>query len=140
VYSQATSAGKTVPAEILMLRHVLKYKKKALFLVPLVALVLEKAMGLRKFTDRVNLQVEAYYQNNGVIPPPPGPMICVTTVHKAHVIVNKLIDSGRLDEIGCIVVDELRALSFLLGLVSNHSHVMLYRIMSCVCVCVCVKI
>jgi POLQ-like helicase len=107
--TQPTSAGKTAPAEILMLRSTCLNRKKALFIVPYVALVTEKVAGLRRFGERIELQVEGYFQNNGVIPPPQGPMICVSTVHKAHVLINKMIESDRIHELGCVVVDELRS-------------------------------
>jgi len=48
------------------------------------------------------------------MPVPPGNQICICTIEKANAIVNQLIEEGRLDEIGCVVVDEVRKL-FLSG-------------------------
>jgi thymidine kinase len=42
------------------------------------------------------------------MPVPPGNQICICTIEKANAIVNQLIEEGRLDEVGCVVVDEVR--------------------------------
>lgn len=42
------------------------------------------------------------------MPVPSGNQICICTIEKANSIVNQLIEEGRLDEVGCVVVDEVR--------------------------------
>jgi len=47
VYAAPTSAGKTMVAELLILKCVLERKKKALFILPFVAVAREKVIYLQ---------------------------------------------------------------------------------------------
>eukprot|EP01125_Pyxidicula_operculata_P007476 TRINITY_DN2542_c0_g1_i3.p1 TRINITY_DN2542_c0_g1~~TRINITY_DN2542_c0_g1_i3.p1 ORF type:complete len:468 (-),score=79.14 TRINITY_DN2542_c0_g1_i3:253-1656(-) len=111
IYSLPTSGGKTLVAEITLLRTVILKNKKALFVLPFVSIVTEKVQSLEEFGRKLSFQVEGYYGGEGVMPPPPGNQICVATIEKANSIINNLIEEGRLSELGCVVVDEFHMIS-----------------------------
>ncbi|CAB1425352.1 unnamed protein product [Pleuronectes platessa] len=86
IYSLPTSGGKTLVAEILILRELLCRKKDCLFILPYISLVQEKVRGLASFGLELDF------------------------MRKGHGLVNSLIESGRLDNVGLVVVDELHML------------------------------
>ncbi|KAF2076111.1 hypothetical protein CYY_002573 [Polysphondylium violaceum] len=106
VYSLPTSGGKTMVAEIILLRNTLLRKKKSLFIFPYVSIVTEKAESLQEFGQNMQFKVEAYYGCNGTVPVPPGNGMFICTIEKANIVVNQLIEDNRIEEIGCVVVDE----------------------------------
>lgn len=75
---------------------------------------MEKAIGLEEFGRKLDFNVDGYYGCEGIMPPPPGNGACIATIEKANAIINALIESDRIMELGCIVVDEIRILEPLL--------------------------
>jgi len=110
VYSAPTSAGKTLVADFLLLKRVLEYGKKALVIEPFVALTREKAATLKSMLYPTKARVGAFGGNYYT----PGGMSAVTvavcTIEKANNFVNKLINEGKLNDLGIIVVDEIHYL------------------------------
>jgi DNA polymerase theta len=57
VYFAPTSGGKSIVSEILMLRAILGFKKRAVYVLPYVSIVSEKAQYLQKLLENVNVKI-----------------------------------------------------------------------------------
>ncbi|XP_039491520.1 DNA polymerase theta [Drosophila santomea] len=111
VYSAPTSAGKTLVSEILLLKTVLERGKKALLILPFISVVREKTFYLQDLLTPAGYRVEGFY---GGYTPPGGfesLHVAICTIEKANSIVNKLMEQGKLETIGTVVVDEVHLIS-----------------------------
>ncbi|TPX37004.1 DNA-directed DNA polymerase [Synchytrium microbalum] len=106
VYSAPTSAGKTMVAELIMVKRVLESKKKAIFILPFVSIVSEKTKYLQKMFASTRLNIVGYYASVGSASFDDVD-IAICTIEKANGIMNRLLEEQRLDQIGIVVVDEL---------------------------------
>ncbi|XP_047970916.1 helicase and polymerase-containing protein TEBICHI [Salvia hispanica] len=107
VYCASTSAGKSFVAEILMLRRVLETGKIALLVLPYVSICAEKAEHLEVLLEPVGKHVRSFYGNQGGGSLPKDTSVAVCTIEKANSLINRLLEEGRLSELGTIVIDEL---------------------------------
>ncbi|EDW83667.2 uncharacterized protein Dwil_GK13557 [Drosophila willistoni] len=111
VYSAPTSAGKTLVSEILLLKTVLERSKKVLVILPFISVVREKMLYLQDLLTPSGYRVEGFF---GGYTPPGGfdaLNVAICTIEKANAIVNKLLEQGKLDVIGTVVVDEIHLIS-----------------------------
>lgn len=89
VYTAPTSAGKTMVAEILMMKTVLERKKKVLFILPFVSVVREKVHYFQKLYKGIGIKVDGWM---GSYSPPGGTKmvnIMIATIEKANNIINR---------------------------------------------------
>ncbi|ETO24234.1 hypothetical protein RFI_12923 [Reticulomyxa filosa] len=104
VYSAPTGGGKTLVAEIVMLRNVLKWNKKALFVLPFY---------FKRIYSKHNIRVKAFHsEKSNFLGKDCNVAVCtiekVDTIILANGIINKLISENRLLEtVGVIVLDEM---------------------------------
>nr|XP_060496936.1 DNA polymerase theta [Panthera onca] len=110
VYSAPTSAGKTLVAELLMLKRVLEMRKKALFILPFVSVAKEKKYYLQSLFQEVGINVDGYMGSASPTRHFSSLDIAVCTIERANGLINRLIEENKMDLLGMVVVDELHML------------------------------
>eukprot|EP01041_Mallomonas_annulata_P000304 gene304-549_t len=107
-----TSGGKTMVAEILMLRS-LALKGyghghgMVLFVVPFVSLAEEKAAYFQDMWAELHVGVKAMHGEDGGLVLSDDIDIIVCTIERANVIVTQLLEERTEDKISLVVVDEI---------------------------------
>ncbi|ETN46287.1 uncharacterized protein HMPREF1541_00471 [Cyphellophora europaea CBS 101466] len=127
IYTAPTGGGKSLVADVLMLKKlVTEPDKKAILVLPYVALVQEKLKWLRALVDNVErhsdaddddgsrfaqrsktIQVMGFLGGSRAKLTWPDFDIAVCTIEKANALVNSAIEEGRIHQLGIVVLDEL---------------------------------
>ncbi|KAI6652765.1 DNA polymerase theta-like [Oopsacas minuta] len=112
IYSAPTSSGKTLVAEMLILKRILEVKKKAIYVLPYISIVNEKVHHLKQLLKGCGLRVGGFMGGSTPRGGFPDIDIAVCTIEKANSLVNRLIEERTLKEEVCIiVVDEIHMVS-----------------------------
>ena len=112
IYSAPTSSGKTLVAEMLILKRLLETKKKAIYVLPYVSIVCEKVHQLSVLLRGCGLKVGGFMGGSAPRGGFPSVDIAVCTIEKANSLVNRLIEERTLEKDVCItVVDEIHMVS-----------------------------
>ena len=145
VYCVPTSGGKTLVAELMILREIILRKRNVLFIFPFISIVQEKVRSLIPFSLEFNFIIEEYAGEKGSIPikrRKEQNCLYIATIEKAHLILTCLLEERRLEEIGLVVVDELHMLGdhsirgctleslLLLVMLAKHEHFFTARLIA----------
>ena len=133
IYTAPTGGGKSLVADVLLLKKVVQDPdQKGILVLPYVALVQEKTKWLRAAVEGVRRNVTDSTASQRVRPEWARPHsdirvaslfggskakvnwadidIAVCTTEKANSLVNSLIEDGKIDQVGIVVLDELHML------------------------------
>jgi DNA polymerase theta len=93
-----------------MLRSILFMDKLAIFVLPYISVVSEKVAALNKVWKSLNLHIVALHggSSNYI---DDSVKLAVCTIEKANSVINRLIEEGRLDSVGIVVIDELHMIA-----------------------------
>lgn len=129
VYAAPTGGGKSLVADVVLLRKVIQSPpKKAILVLPYVALVQEKTKWLRRLVEGITTQsaklpnltalktkpkdisVASFYGGNKSKATWSDCDIAVCTIEKANMLINSAVEDGIIGSLGIVVCDELHML------------------------------
>ena len=79
-----------------------------------------QAEHLEVLLEPLGKHVRSYYGNQGGGTLPKDTSVAVCTIEKANSLLNRLLEDGRLSEVGIIVIDELHMVLYSLMIFAIH--------------------
>ncbi|KAJ5206666.1 hypothetical protein N7491_002719 [Penicillium cf. griseofulvum] len=134
VYTAPTGGGKSLVADVLLLKRIIENPgRKALLVLPYVALVQEKLKWMRRIVQDVernvpgdeydskfphrqwkklhkNIRVTGFFGGSRTTATWADTDIAVCTIEKANSLINSAIEECNIGELGVVVLDELHML------------------------------
>ncbi|KAJ5473203.1 HelicaseC-terminal [Penicillium sp. IBT 31633x] len=123
VYTAPTGGGKSLVADVLLLKRIIENPaRKALLVLPYVALVQEKLKWMRRIVQDVekkcpqwkklhkNIQVTGFFGGSRTTATWADTDIAVCTIEKANSLINTAIEERNIGDLGVVVLDELHML------------------------------
>ncbi|KAL4233021.1 hypothetical protein ACF0H5_007707 [Mactra antiquata] len=107
VYSAPTSAGKTMVAELLVLKRVIETRKKAIIILPFVSVTREKMFYLQELYQDAGIRVSGFMGHYAPAGGFSSVDVAVCTIEKGNGLINRMLEDNKLDQLGIIVVDEM---------------------------------
>lgn len=103
VYCAPTSGGKSLVADVLLLRNLMATGRPGMVVLPYVALCEEKAARLERVMDTLPgaLRVKRFFgteSSRTILDSDTGCLVC--TIEKANTLVNRMIEEGVLHQLG----------------------------------------
>ncbi|VDN97014.1 unnamed protein product [Rodentolepis nana] len=111
VYCAPTSAGKTLVAELITLKRILTSNKKAIIILPYVAVSREKMVSLQRIFEGLGVRVGGFMGGSSPVGGLASVRVAVCTIEKSNNLINRLIEEDRLSDLGIVVVDEIHLVS-----------------------------
>ena len=109
VYSAPTSGGKSLVADMLLVRHA-RASRGVLIALPFVAMCDEKVASLAPLASALGVRLHKQYGSHGGPLPGRELGIIVSTYEKANRVCTQLAEGGRMNDLGCVIVDEIHML------------------------------
>lgn len=117
VYCAPTGGGKTLVAELVLLKTACALRKKCIFVLPYVSLVVEKHHDIQRLLNIYNrskpknerVHVKSFH-GESKFNRKLQEDILICTIEKANTVVNALIASGQIFQLGCVIIDEMHVI------------------------------
>ena len=88
-----------------MLRAILGFKRRAIYVLPYVSIVSEKCQTLLRLAENINLKIiQLHSQSEATWTPDVDLTIC--TIEKANSLMNKLIEEQIYFDVSFFIIDE----------------------------------